>query len=58
MTQKEWELVSHTLGPPTEHHLNATAYLSIVAEQVHPFTTVVSPSSEDEGAADKSAGTV
>ncbi len=29
----------HTLGPlvPIEHRLNATAYLSIVADQVHPF---------------------
>ncbi len=30
----------HTLGPlvPIEHCLNATAYLSIVADHVHPFT--------------------
>ncbi len=29
----------HTLGPlvPIEHRLNATAYLSIVADHVHPF---------------------
>ncbi len=33
----------HTLGPlvPTEHHLNATAYLSIFADHVHPFMTTV-----------------
>ncbi len=30
-------------GPlvPIEHHLNATAYLSIVADHVHPFMTTV-----------------
>ncbi len=29
----------HTLGPlvPTEHRLKATAYLSIVADHVHPL---------------------
>lgn len=29
----------HTIGPlvPIEHHLNVTAYLSIVANHVHPF---------------------
>ncbi len=33
----------HTLGPllPTEHRLNATAYLSIVAGHVHPFMPTV-----------------
>ncbi len=38
----------HTLGPlePIEHHLNATANLSIVAEHVHPFMTTVYPSSD------------
>ncbi len=31
----------HTLGPfvPIDHRLNATAYLSIVADHVHPFMT-------------------
>ncbi len=44
-----WEIFSlHTLGPllPIEHHLNATAYLSIVADHVHPFMTTVCPSSD------------
>ncbi len=38
----------HTLGPlvPTEHRLNATAYLSIAADNVHPFMTKVYPSSD------------
>jgi len=38
----------HTLGPlePIEHHLNATVYLSIVADYVHPFMTTVYPSSD------------
>ncbi|MDF4294910.1 hypothetical protein P3465_23635, partial [Vibrio parahaemolyticus] len=31
---------------PTEHGLNTTAYLSIVAERVHPFMTTVYPSSD------------
>ncbi len=31
---------------PIEHRLNATAYLSIVADHVHPFMTTVYPSSE------------
>ncbi len=30
---------------PIEHRLNATAYLSIVADNVHPFMTTVYPSS-------------
>ncbi len=36
----------HTLGPlvPIEHRLNATTYLSIVAD--HPFMTTVYPSSD------------
>ncbi len=45
-----WSLFSwHTLGPlvPTEHRLNATAYLSIVADHVHLFMTIVYPSSND-----------
>ncbi len=38
----------HTLGPlgPIQHCLNATAYLSIVADNVHPFMTTVYPSSD------------
>ncbi len=32
-----------TLGPlePIEHHLNATVFLSIVADHIHPFMTTV-----------------
>ncbi len=44
-----WGMFSrHTLGPlvPIEHHLNTTAYLSIVADHVHPFMTTVYPSSD------------
>ncbi len=44
-----WEIFSWcTLGPsvPIEHCLNATAYLSIVAEHVHPFMNTVYPSSD------------
>ncbi len=44
-----WGIFSwHTLGPlaPIEHHLNAAAYLSIVADHVHPFMTTVYPSSD------------
>ncbi len=44
-----WRLIPwHTLGPlvPIEHCLNATAYLSIVADHVHPFMTTVDPSSK------------
>ncbi len=39
----------HTLGPlvPIEHHLNATAYLSIIADHVHSFMTAVYPSSDE-----------
>ncbi len=43
-----WGIFSwHTLGPlvPIEHCLNATAYLNIVADHVHPFMTTVYPSS-------------
>ncbi len=38
----------HTLGPLVliEHRLNATDYLSIVADHVHPFMTAVYPSSD------------
>ncbi len=37
-----------TLGPlvPIEHRLNGTAYLSIVADHIHPFMTTVYPSSD------------
>ncbi len=45
-----WGIFSwHTLGPsvPIEHRLNATAYMSIVADHVHPFMTTVYPSSDD-----------
>ncbi len=44
-----WGIFSwHTLGTllPIEHRLNATAYLSIVADHVHPFMTTVYPSSD------------
>ncbi len=44
-----WGIFSwHTLGPlvPIEHGLNTTAYLSIVADHVHPFMTAVYPSSD------------
>ncbi len=38
----------HTLGHlvPIEHRLNATAYLSIVTDHVHPFMSTVYPSSD------------
>ncbi len=38
----------HTLGPlvPIEHRLNTTAYLSIIADHVHPFMTTVYLSSD------------
>ncbi len=39
-----WGIFSwHTLGAlvPIEHCLNATAYLSIIADHVHPFMTTV-----------------
>ncbi len=39
-----WGVFSwHTLGPlvSIEHRLNATVYLSIVADHVHPFMTTV-----------------
>ncbi len=39
-----WGIFSwHTLGPlvPINYNLNATAYLSIVADHVHPFMTTV-----------------
>ncbi len=44
-----WGIFSwHTLGllVPIEHCLNATAYLSIVADHVHPFMTTVYQSSD------------
>ncbi len=44
-----WGIFSwHALGPfvPIEHRLNATAYLSIVADHVYPFMTTVYPSSD------------
>ncbi len=44
-----WGIFSwHTLGSlvPIEHRLNATAYLSIVADHIHPFMTTVYPSSD------------
>ncbi len=44
-----WGIFSwHTLGllVPIEHRLNATDYLSIVADHVHPFMTTVYPSSD------------
>ncbi len=44
-----WEMFSwHTLGPlvPIEHCLNATAYLSIIADHVYPFMTTVYPYSD------------
>ncbi len=44
-----WGIYSwHTLGPllPIEHCLNATAYLSIVADHFHPLMTTVYPSSD------------
>ncbi len=45
-----WGIFSwHTLGPLVQikHRLNATTYLSIVADHVHPFITTVCPSSYD-----------
>ncbi len=44
-----WGIFSwHTLGPlvPIEHRLYSTAYLSIVADHVHPIITTVYPSSD------------
>ncbi len=44
-----WGIISwNTLGPlvPIEHRFNATAYLSIVGDHVHPFMTTVYPSSD------------
>ncbi len=44
-----WGILScHNFGPlvPIEHLLNATAYLSIVADHVYPFMTTVYPSSD------------
>ncbi len=45
-----WGIFSwHTLGllVPIEHRLITTAYLSIVADHVHPFMTTVYTSSDD-----------
>jgi len=42
-----WGMFSwHTLGPlvPIGHRLNATAYLSIVSDHVHPFMATMFPS--------------
>ncbi len=44
-----WGVFSwYTLGllVPIEHRLNTTAYLSIVADHVHPFMSTVNPSSD------------
>jgi len=44
-----WGMFSwHTLGPlvPIGHCLNATAYLSIVFDHVHPFMATIYPSSD------------
>ncbi len=44
-----WGIFSwHTFSPlvPIEHRLNVTAYLSIVADHVHPFMTTVYTSSD------------
>ena len=44
-----WGMFSgHTLGPlvPIGHRLNATGYLSIVSDHVHPFMTTMYPSSD------------
>uniref|UniRef100_A0AAY5KFF2 Transposase Tc1-like domain-containing protein n=1 Tax=Esox lucius TaxID=8010 RepID=A0AAY5KFF2_ESOLU len=44
-----WGMFSwHTLGPlvPIGHRLNATAYLSIDSDHVHPFMTTMYPSSD------------
>ncbi len=44
-----WGIFSwHTLGPlvSIEHRLNATVYLSIVSDHVHPFMTTVYSSSD------------
>jgi len=44
-----WGMFSwHTLGPLVliGHRLNATAYLSIVSDHVHPFIATIYPSSD------------
>jgi len=44
-----WGMYSwHTLGPsvPIGHCLNATAYLSIVSDHVHPLMAILYPSSD------------
>jgi len=45
-----WGMFSwHTLGllVPVGHRLNATAYLSIVSDHVHPFMATMYPSSDN-----------
>ena len=45
-----WAISSwHTLDPlvPIEHRVNASAYLSIIADHVHPFMTSVSIFQQD-----------
>ncbi len=42
-----WGIFSwHTSPVPIERCLNATVYLSIVVDHVHPFMTTVYPSSD------------
>lgn len=40
-----WGTLSWCTLVPTAHYLNTTAYLSMVADSVHPFMTKVNPSS-------------
>ncbi len=42
-----WGIFSWLTYVPIEHCLNATSYLSIVVDHVHPFMTTVSPSPDD-----------
>lgn len=39
-----WHTLSHSL--PTEHHLNATEYLTIVADHIHPFMSTLYSSAQ------------
>jgi len=39
-----WHTLSHLV--PIEHCLNATAYLAIVSDHVHPFRATMYPSSD------------
>ncbi len=41
-----WGIFSFGPLVPIEHRLNTTAYLSIVADHVHPFMTTAYPSSD------------